>query len=88
METFVVRVWRANHDSGSAEDRGVPLRGFVENVREGSSIRFGGGEELLRFLRGSMAHGFGTVGNVASPGEGDPGCLHVRARWDPRSSRP
>ena len=70
METFVVRVWRAEPQS-AAPDSGEPLRGFVEQVGTGAATRFGGGAELLRFLQGSTQPGDSeNVGDPGSPGEG------------------
>lgn len=73
METFVVRVWRAVEEASEAgESWSAPLRGFVEHVGTGTTTRFGGGEELLRFLREPPLTGdFEAAGN-ASPEEGDP----------------
>lgn len=52
METYVVRVWRAADDGpGFPEASPAQLRGLVEHVGTGTTARFGGGEELLRFLR-------------------------------------
>ncbi len=50
METFVVRVWRAAGEPEIPETSTTELRGLVEHVGTGTTARFGGGEELLRFL--------------------------------------
>ncbi len=52
METFVVRVWRAaDPEPEGSTPWAAQLRGLVEHVGTGTAARFGGGEELLRFLR-------------------------------------
>lgn len=52
MEMFVVRVWRAaDRESVGADDRTALLQGLAEHVGTGATARFGGGEELLQFLR-------------------------------------
>lgn len=73
METFVVRVWRAVEDPAvAAVSWTAPLRGFVEHVGTGATTRFGGGEELLQFLRDpSTPADSETETFVASDG-GDP----------------
>ena len=72
METFVVRVWRAEDPSEASGSWAVPLRGFVEHVGTGTATRFGGGEELLRFLREPPLTGDSEATGNASPQEGDP----------------
>lgn len=52
MEMFVVRVWRAaDRESEGSDDPTAQLRGLVKHVGTGAATRFGGGEELLQFLR-------------------------------------
>lgn len=51
METFVVRVWRAAGPESGMPPPGLALRGFAEHVGTGVTTRFGGGDELLGFLR-------------------------------------
>ena len=73
METFVVRVWHAADPEPGIPDSRKPLRGFVEHVGTGAATRFGGGAELLRFLRGSPTPADSeSVGDLASSEEGDP----------------
>ncbi len=74
METFVVRVWRAaDPDSVAPNAWKPPLRGLVEHVGTGVAARFGGGEELLRFLQDAPTPvDSTTAGDSASSGKGDP----------------
>lgn len=52
MEMFVVRVWQAaDRESGGSYVPTAQLLGLVEHVGTGATTRFGGGEELLQFLR-------------------------------------
>lgn len=54
METFVVRVWRAaDQEPGNPDAWTAHFHGLVEHVGTGTTARFGGGEELLTFLRRS-----------------------------------
>lgn len=72
MDTFVVRVWRAA-DSGAPipESRTAPLRGFVEHVCTRTTVRFRGGQELLRFLRDSPRPGARERDELPATPEGD-----------------
>lgn len=47
MQTFVVRVFRSEHD-GPAEDE--TLRGFVDDIETGLRTSFSDAERLLRIL--------------------------------------
>ncbi|MGH7572247.1 MAG: hypothetical protein ACREMK_10430 [Gemmatimonadota bacterium] len=70
METFVVRVWRAVEDpSAIPESWTAPLRGFVEHVGTGTTTRFGGGEELLRFLQNLPAPADSETAETRAPSE-------------------
>jgi hypothetical protein len=47
MDTYVVRVWAQTAD----EEEGAGLRGVVEHIASGWSVRFRNAEELVTFLR-------------------------------------
>lgn len=69
----MVRVWRAAEPESGVSDPQESLRGFVEHVSTGATTRFGGGAELLRFLRSSPTPDDSEcLGEPASPEEGDP----------------
>jgi hypothetical protein len=72
METFVVRVWRAADEGlGSAPKSAAQLHGLVEHVGSGTTTRFVGDEELLRFLRRSALPGNLDESSRSSSSEGD-----------------
>ena len=64
MQTFVVRVFRSEHD-GPAE--AGTLRGVVDDIETGSRTSFSDAERLLRIL-----------GHAASPPESTAASPHLR----------
>ena len=70
METFVVRVWRAAGEPMIPETARMQLRGLVEHVGTGTTARFGGGEELLQFLRRPLRPMDSETGSTSHDGGG------------------